>query len=98
MYHGLKKHFWWNAMKRETAQYAAKCLVCQQVKVKHQRVAGPLKPLPISQWQLEHVTINFVRVLISHIYCIHIVTLPCLLSKKIILISPIFLYKMQAHC
>ena len=35
MYQDLKQHFWWNAMKREVAQYVAKCLVCQQVKAEH---------------------------------------------------------------
>jgi len=25
----LKQNFWWNAMRREIAQYVAKCLVCQ---------------------------------------------------------------------
>ena len=35
MYQDLKQHFWWNAMKREIAQYVAKCLVCQQVKAEH---------------------------------------------------------------
>ena len=36
MHLNLKKYFWWNAMKREIAQYVAKCLVCQQVKAEHQ--------------------------------------------------------------
>jgi len=35
MYQDLKKQFWWHGMKREIAQYMAKCLVCQQVKAKH---------------------------------------------------------------
>ena len=39
MYQDLKLKFWWNAMKREIAQYVAKCLVCQQIKVEHQRTA-----------------------------------------------------------
>ena len=32
MYQDLKQQFWWNAMKREIAQYMAKCLVYLQIK------------------------------------------------------------------
>jgi len=39
MYHDLKKYFWWNAMKMEIALYIAKCLICQQLKAKHQRIS-----------------------------------------------------------
>jgi len=28
----LKKYYWWPRMKREIAEYMAKCVVCQQVK------------------------------------------------------------------
>ena len=47
MYQDLKQHFRWNAMKREIAQYVVKCLVCQQVKVEHQRLVRLLQSLPI---------------------------------------------------
>jgi len=30
MYQDLKTMFWWPKMKREVAQYVAKCLVCQK--------------------------------------------------------------------
>jgi len=40
MYQDLKQNFCWNAMKREIAQYVAKCLVCQQIKIEYQRTAG----------------------------------------------------------
>jgi len=49
MYRNLKQHFWWNAMKRKIAQFATKCLVCQQVKEKHQRTTRLLQPLPIPE-------------------------------------------------
>jgi len=42
MYQDLKQRFWWHRMKREIARYIAKCLVCQQVKAEHQRMAGLL--------------------------------------------------------
>ena len=60
MYQDIKKQFWWNAMQREIAQYVAKCLVCQQIKIEHQRTAGLLQPLPIPEWKWEHITMDFV--------------------------------------
>jgi len=50
-------------MKREIAQYVAKCLVWQQVKAEHQRLARLLQPLPIPEWKWEHITIDFVTAL-----------------------------------
>ena len=35
MYHDLRIHYWWEGMKREVADFVARCLVCQQVKVEH---------------------------------------------------------------
>ena len=63
MYKDLKHHFWWNGMKREIAQYVAKCLVCQQVKAEHQRPGGLLQPLPIPEWKWEHITMDFITAL-----------------------------------
>ncbi|KAF3668716.1 putative LRR receptor-like serine/threonine-protein kinase MRH1-like [Capsicum annuum] len=37
MYQDLKNIYWWNNMKRDVANYVAKCLNCQQVKVEHMR-------------------------------------------------------------
>ena len=36
MYKDLKRHYWWNNMKRDVAEHVAKCLICQQVKIEHQ--------------------------------------------------------------
>ncbi|GKE61877.1 retrotransposon protein, putative, ty3-gypsy subclass, partial [Tanacetum coccineum] len=38
MYGDLKQHFWWNGMKQDIATFVGKCLICQQVKIEHQRV------------------------------------------------------------
>jgi len=35
--------------KLEIAEYMAKCAICQQVKVEHQRLAGELQPLSIPE-------------------------------------------------
>ena len=45
MYQNVKRHFWWPGMKREITEYVSRCLTCQQVKVKHQRLARLLQPL-----------------------------------------------------
>ncbi|XP_070010561.1 uncharacterized protein [Nicotiana sylvestris] len=37
MYHDLKEVYWWNDMKKNIADFVAKCPNCQQVKVEHQR-------------------------------------------------------------
>lgn len=38
MYQDLKKSFWWSDM----TSFITECLVCQQVKVEHQRLSGLL--------------------------------------------------------
>nr|GEZ21256.1 reverse transcriptase [Tanacetum cinerariifolium] len=43
MYHDLKQHFWWSGMKRDVATFVSKCLICQQVKIEHQRASGLLQ-------------------------------------------------------
>jgi hypothetical protein len=46
-------------MKREIAEYVSRCGICQQVKVEHQRHAGPLLPLQIPEWKWEMITMDF---------------------------------------
>nr|GEZ26966.1 hypothetical protein [Tanacetum cinerariifolium] len=42
MYGDMKQHFWWNGMKQDIATFMGKCLICQQVKIEHQRASGLL--------------------------------------------------------
>ena len=42
MYHDLRIHYWWEGMKREVANFVVRYLVCQQVKVDHQKPSGTL--------------------------------------------------------
>ncbi|KAL5560352.1 hypothetical protein UlMin_036563 [Ulmus minor] len=51
MYQDLKGRFWWSGMKKEVAEYVAKCLICQKVKAEHQRPGGELQPLDIPYYQ-----------------------------------------------
>ncbi|GAU29936.1 hypothetical protein TSUD_360510 [Trifolium subterraneum] len=60
MYHDLKKNYWWSNMKTEIAEFVSRCIVCQQVKIEHQKLAGPLQPLEIPEWKWEHITMDFV--------------------------------------
>jgi hypothetical protein len=63
MYHDLKKGYWWPNMKAEIADFISCCLVCQQVKIEHQKPGGLLQPLEIPKWKWEHITMDFVDAL-----------------------------------
>ncbi|GJS47498.1 putative nucleotidyltransferase, ribonuclease H [Tanacetum coccineum] len=60
MYHDLKQHFWWSGMKRDVATFVPKCLLCQQVKIEHQRASGLLQPLEIPIWKWDEISMDFV--------------------------------------
>jgi hypothetical protein len=47
-------------MKVDVSKYVAACEVCQRVKAEHKRPIGLLKPLEISEWKWEHITMDFV--------------------------------------
>nr|GEY58111.1 DNA/RNA polymerases superfamily protein [Tanacetum cinerariifolium] len=60
MYHDLKQHFWWSGMKRDVATFVSRCLICQQVKIGHQRASGLLQPLDIAVWKWGEISMDFV--------------------------------------
>ena len=60
MYQDLKRSFWWHGMKKDVAEYVARCLTCQKAKVEHQRPSGELKPLEIPEWKWESISMDFV--------------------------------------
>lgn len=60
MYQYLKKDYWWPGMKTKIAEFVARCIVCQQVKIKHQRPTCLLEPLEIPQWKWEKISMDFV--------------------------------------
>ena len=60
MYNTMKSHYWWPGMKKDVAEFIAKCLTCQQIKVEHQAPARKLHPLSIPEWKWEKITMDFV--------------------------------------
>nr|GFD40526.1 putative reverse transcriptase domain-containing protein [Tanacetum cinerariifolium] len=60
MYHDLEQHFWWRGMKRDVAMYVSKCLICQQVKIEHQRASRLLQQLDIPVWKWDKISMDFV--------------------------------------
>jgi hypothetical protein len=60
MYMDLKGRFWWSNMKRDIADYITLCDVCNKVKVEHQKPTGLLQPLPIPEWKLDNVGMDFI--------------------------------------
>ena len=60
MYHSIRDLYWWDGLKKDVADFVAKCLTCQQVKAEHQKPSGKLQPLPIPEWKWERITMDFV--------------------------------------
>ena len=51
LYRNLREIFWWKGMKNDVAEFVARCMTCEQVKIEHQRPAGLLQSLPIPVWK-----------------------------------------------
>ena len=47
-------------MKKNVVEYVSKCLICQQVKAKHQVPFSLLNLIPIPQWKWDNITMDFV--------------------------------------
>lgn len=60
MYQNLRNVYWWRGMKWSVVDYVSRCLQCQQIKVERRKPAGLLQPLPIPEWNWEHITIDFI--------------------------------------
>nr|GFB47323.1 retrotransposon protein, putative, Ty3-gypsy subclass [Tanacetum cinerariifolium] len=48
------------SIKGDVATFVARCLICQQVNIKHQRASGLLQPLDISVWKWDEISMDFV--------------------------------------
>ncbi|WMV29233.1 hypothetical protein MTR67_022618 [Solanum verrucosum] len=60
MYLDLRDVFWWNGMKRDIADFVAKCPNCQQVKVEHQKPGSMTQEINIPTWKWEVINMDFI--------------------------------------
>ena len=47
-------------MKKDIAYFVSCCDICNKVKAEHQKPAGLLQPLPVSQWKWDDVCMDFI--------------------------------------
>ena len=47
-------------MKKDIAEFVAKCATCQQVKVEHQRPGGMMQEFSIPTWKWKEINMDFV--------------------------------------
>ena len=60
MYHNQRKIYWLEGLKRHIAEFVAKCLNCQQIKAKHQKLGDLLHEIQIPTWKWEDLNMDFV--------------------------------------
>jgi hypothetical protein len=60
MYQDLKLSYWWYRMKHDITKYVALCDTCQRLKAEHQRPAGLLQPLKVSEWKWKEIGMDFI--------------------------------------
>ncbi|XP_016755247.1 uncharacterized protein [Gossypium hirsutum] len=53
MYQDLRVLYWWPGVKKDVADFVARCLVFQRVKAEHQQPSGLLQPIQIPEWKWE---------------------------------------------
>jgi len=60
MYHDLREVYWRNGMKKDIAEFMAKCPNCQQVKVEQQKLGGFSQDVSIPTWKCEDLNMDFI--------------------------------------
>ncbi|KAF3630204.1 hypothetical protein T459_31736 [Capsicum annuum] len=67
MYRNLRKIYWWSGMKRDVAEFVAKCSTCQKVKIDHHKPSCPMQKFSIPTWKWEVMNMDFVMdILMQH--------------------------------
>jgi hypothetical protein len=56
----IKRHYFLLSLKKEIAEYIARCMECQKVKAEHRHPIGLLHPLLIPEWKWDVVTMDFI--------------------------------------
>ena len=60
MYRDLREVYWWNGMKRDTADFVSKCPNCKQVKVEHQKLGDMTQEINIPTWKWDVINMYFI--------------------------------------
>ncbi|XP_074305949.1 uncharacterized protein LOC141641177 [Silene latifolia] len=60
LYKDLKKTFLWPGIKKEVAEFVARCLTCQRVKGEHKRPQGKVQSLDVPEWKWESISMDFI--------------------------------------
>ena len=60
MYYYLKQIYWWDGIKKDSADYVAKCPNCQQIKEKHLKPGGLTKIIEVPTWKWGAINMDFV--------------------------------------
>ena len=60
MYRDMREVYWWRSIKKCIAEFVAKCLDFQQVKVEHKRPGGMVQNTEISEWKWEMINMDFI--------------------------------------
>jgi hypothetical protein len=56
----VRSQFFWLGMKKDVADYIARCMECQKVNTEHRHLACLLQPLPILEKKWEVITMDFI--------------------------------------
>ena len=62
-YESVRRHYTWDNLYNDVAQYVASCLKCQQSKDRTRRPAGLLQPLPLPEQKWEQVSLDLITAL-----------------------------------
>ena len=60
LYHDLRDIHWWEGLKKDIAEFVAKCPNCQQVKAEHQKLSDLLLEIQIPTWNWEDINMDLV--------------------------------------
>jgi len=63
MYQDLKRLFWWPGIKKDIAEFVYTCLVCQKLKIEHQKPSGLMQLLFVPEWKWDIISMDFVGAL-----------------------------------
>jgi len=71
MYRDLKRLFWWPRMRKDIAEFACFCLVCQNSKIEHQKPSGLMQPLFVPECKWDSISMDFIGALLKTVKGFH---------------------------